>query len=611
MNKTGETQIEEAKMLDVRSAFKCFVKKLTLEQHRLLKLGQPDKSTRLRLAKMCIDLILCLSNDLIKAVKDFQGQTEHRIFSKMGSMFIQTFSEFMDVTDRCASVEELTTLILREVRDIINSALYSLKDSEEPVKTRITPPKRINAMVKHAIKILKEFGAKIKSLCTSLPRSKRGKLIVTEDVEEDIEDEVKIKDWFQTKSETPSSSSETSIKAVSQAVQKVIGQELNQIVEPISDELSDTDFSSLQTESSREISIVSDDVAKLIVEESHSLKLCGSASPTPEIQEDCIMCIDRILSKIKTFFAKTFAKSSIHYMWAHLRKDLKHDLKKESEESIRSLIDSAKSIIRSDTDGKDEGDRNACVFLRYKIVFSDKIPEIMQGLTDLFYSYLRRDAPIDVSVYTTIKNRVCCYLGLTNWWLNSEVSKVSEKVILSVMETLPLVKTMPPKVIMEETGPCVVSHSVCEEAQSKPQQVSKWQTKKRKTQLRVVLEMVVTQAYSKAKVSRGMGKSEEIIDHLLQKTWPELEGIDFDIRGATFKLFSEAIFRKVYETSGSPSHALMLLQLRDPQIEECIILFLKQHVTQPPKQYSTSNFCSAVRKVIKSVFTQKNKDSVT
>ncbi|KAK2883302.1 hypothetical protein Q8A73_022235 [Channa argus] len=480
-------------MPDVRTAFEGFVKNLTLEQHRLLILGEPDQSTRLRLAKMCIDLILGLSNCLIKAVKDFEGQTEHQIFSKMGSMFIQIFSELMDVKGRCVSVEELTTLIVREVRDIINCALHSLEDSEEPVKSRITPLKRINAMVKHAIEILKGFVAKINIFCTSLPNRKRAKLNFTENVEEDMKEDVKIKDRFQKQHEPPSSpvGSETSITAVSQAVQKVIGQELNQILEPISDELSGSDYSSLQSESSGEISIVSDDVAKLIVEESFRFKQCGSASQSSEIRESCIM-------------------------------------------------------------------------------------------------------------------------GLTNWWLNSEVSKVSENVILLLMETRPIVKTMLPKVVLEETGPSVVSHSVCEEAQAKPQQDSKWQTQKRKTQLRVVLEMVVTQTYTKAKVSRGMGKSEAIIDHLLQKTWAELKGIDFDIRGSTFELFGKAIFRNVCEKSGTPAHALMLLQLRDPQIEECIISYLKHHVTQPPQQHSTiSSFFSSVKKTIPSVFRWNNRVSVT
>ncbi|KAF3704884.1 hypothetical protein EXN66_Car020574 [Channa argus] len=573
MDETGETRIEEAKMPDVRTAFEGFVKNLTLEQHRLLILGEPDESTRLRLAKMCIDLILGLSNCLIKAVKDFEGQTEHQIFSKMGSMFIQIFSELMDVKGRCVSVEELTTLIVREVRDIINCALHSLEDSEEPVKSRITPLKRINAMVKHAIEILKGFVAKINIFCTSLPNRKRAKLNFTENVEEDMKEDVKIKDRFQKQHEPPSSpvGSETSITAVSQAVQKVIGQELNQILEPISDELSGSDYSSLQSESSGEISIVSDDVAKLIVEESFRFKQCGSASQSSEIRESCIMGINRVVSKIKTFFAKTFAKLTIHFMWAHLRTDLKHDSKRESEESIRSLLKRANSIILSETDANDEDDRYACVFLRFNTVFCGKIPKITRGLTDLFYSHFRHDAPMDVTAYTTIKNRVCCYLGLTNWWLNSEVSKVSENVILLLMETRPIVKTMLPKVVLEETGPSVVSHSVCEEAQAKPQQDSKWQTQKRKTQLRVVLEMVVTQTYTKAKVSRGMGKSEAIIDHLLQKTWAELKGIDFDIRGSTFELFGKAIFRNVCEKSGTPAHALMLLQLRDPQIEECII----------------------------------------
>ncbi|KAK2883301.1 hypothetical protein Q8A73_022234 [Channa argus] len=560
MEETGEMRIEEAKMSDLRRSFEGFVKKLTLEQHRLLILGEPDKSTRLMLAKKCMDLILCLSIDIIKAVKDFQGQTEHQIFSKMGSMFTQTFSELMDVKGRCVSVEELTTLIVREVRDIINCALHSLEDSEETEESTIISSKRINAMVEHTIEILKEFAAKMKSFCTSLPRSMRGKLIITEDVEEDLNEDVKLKDWFQNKYETPSSSVglETSVIAVSRAVQKVIGQELNQLFEPISDELSDSDYSLLQSESSREIGIVADNVAKIIVEE--RFKLCGFASQSPEIQESWILSIDRVVN----------------------------------------------------TDENYEDDRYACVFLRFKTIFCDKIPEITQGLTDLFYSHFRHDAPMDVTAYTTIKNRVCCYLGLTNWWLNSEVSKVSEKVIHLLMETRLLVKTVLPEVVLEETGPSVVSHSVCEEAQAKPQQDSRWQTKTRKTQLRVVLEMVVTHAYTKAKVSRGMGKSEAIIDHLLQKTWAELKGIDFDIRGSTFELFGKAIFRNVCEKSGTPAHALMLLQLRDPQIEECIISYLKHHVTQPLKQHNTvSSFFSAVRKAIASVFRQRNEVSVT
>ncbi|KAF3701830.1 hypothetical protein EXN66_Car017518 [Channa argus] len=591
MNETEEKTAED-QMSDFGVAIKCFLGKMTLEQHGHLLLETPDKATRLRLAKICMELILCLSRDILKAIEDFKGQTENRLFSRVENMFIQTFFEVLDIKDRCVSLEELTTLIIREVKEIINSALHNLNESKKPKKSRITPPNRVSAMVKYVLEILKTFGAKIKTFCTSIPCTRRDGTIITHDLMEKVE----VTEVSVSPQETPDTSmkSETSITEISQAVQEAITEELTESIHPLLDELSDSDYISLQSESSQDIRIAADDIAQVFVKETDSLKQYGSASPSPTLQRRYIMCMDRIVSKIKTFFAKMFAKSSVQSILAHLRNDLKKESKAERKDSIRSLVESVESLILPESGGEDEGESQVFVFSRFNNVLSGKIPTITEELTDLFYRHFQQDAPLDGSVYTTIKNRICCYLGLTNWWLNSEVNNFCEKVILALMKTLPLARTPFPKIVLEKIGTSAVSDSAHEEAE----QYSEEQTEIRKTHLKVVIEMLVTKTYNNAKVSPEIGNPEDLIHHLLEKIWTDLKGLDFEIRTETMSQLSKAILKDLCEKIECPLMLLVRMRLRDPQIEECLISSLKQHLTHSSEQQSRlSWFFSSIGKI--------------
>ncbi|KAK2818737.1 hypothetical protein Q5P01_024298 [Channa striata] len=470
----------------------------------------------------------------------------------MENKFIQTFFEVLDIKDRCASLQELATLIILEVKEVINSALHSLKEPTKPIKGRITPPNRVSAMVKHVLEILKTFGAKIKTFCTSVPYSEGGRTVFTGDMKEKLE---VIDDSGITQEATDTSmESGASVSEISRAVQEAIRQELTESIDPLLDELSDTDYSLLQSESSQEIRIAADEIAKLFVKETDSLKQYGSAAPSPNIQKKYITCMDKIVSKIKTFFAKMFAKSSVQSILAHLRSDLKKGPKAESKESIRSLADRVESLILTEGGGEDKGESQVFEFSRFKNVFSGEIPTITEELTNLFHSHFQQGAPLDSGAYTTIKNRICCYLGLTNWWLNNEVNNFCEKVILALMKTLPLARTPFPKIILEKIGTLAVSDTAHEEAQ----RFSEVQMEIRKTHLRVVIEMLLTRTYNNAKVSHEIGNPEDLIRHLLEKIWAELEGLDFEIRIETMSQLSKAIFKNLCEKIECP---LMLLAL--------------------------------------------------
>ncbi|KAF3707062.1 hypothetical protein EXN66_Car000234 [Channa argus] len=112
------------------------------------------------------------------------------------------------------------------------------------------------------------------------------------------------------------------------------------------------------------------------------------------------------------------------------------------------------------------------------------------------------------------------------------------------------------------------------------------------TQLRTLIIMLVQRTYKKAKVPHRMGKPEDIVDHLLEKTRARLEDINFAMSKKQIKQLSKAIFKQLHKKTGCPSRLLLLMHLRDPQIEESLVSLLK-HLTHPPEQQSTwSSFFS-------------------
>ncbi|KAK2815698.1 hypothetical protein Q5P01_026165 [Channa striata] len=567
MDKTETTPSDQITLSNVRPLIEYIISSVTPEQWRLLEAGEPDEATQITLTRLLLEFISCISETLLRRFgKSREASEEHALWSNLRITISETFSQVMNI--KCVNSEELTALIVTEIRETVDSALSSHAGPEEHLLGRTTPATRVNAMLEHGSKMFQTFAAKVTVLCTPTPHRKRGNYIVLQEVE--------TKDNFEQGDDALARTVEAgpSITAVSRAVQEAVSKEASEITEAVLVSVPQSEYDSLLSETSQQDWSIADDIAKLIVADARDFKR-DSVTSQRKTKARCLRCIERVVTRIKAFLVKHFAKTSILHAVTQLMSHFKQKFTKESDGSLRLLIDSAESLIETET-GQNNNCRVKSTFSKLKKIFSGKIPKFKRALIDLLHEFFipaikpctPDDDQFQCKVCSAIRKKVQVCLGLTNWWLNNMVPSHSEAAARAVFKDDRLARAQLPKVIREE-----------------PEQDSRALLDKRKIQLRVLIEMLVTRTYSKAGVHHSMGTLVDIIEHLLETTWAKVKSSDFEIiEEKTLLKLSKAIFKKLCKQGGSPLNALLLMRLRNPDIEEFLSTSVKHHLTQPSNQ---------------------------
>ncbi|KAK2920719.1 hypothetical protein Q8A73_000204 [Channa argus] len=491
------TTPEQITVSVVRPLIESFIANVTPEQWTLLRSGELDEDTYVILAELLLDCLSYISKDLVESLQSSQLQSDEYVLgSDLRNSISQTFSEVMNI--KCVISEELTMLIVKEVTETISSALSSREGSEEPVIARKPPVIRLHIMVYYASIIFQAFAN------TPLPCTKRdGNIVLEVEVESDESEQ-------DNEPPTQSVAPGISLTALSQAFQSEIGKYVNEIKQTVLFNLTDSEQTLLQAESSLDIRFVADDLAKLIAQ---SLKGRDSAAPTPKTKRRSRVCKDRVLLKLKTFLVRYLLKSSMLYALIQLKARLIQPSTAESKDSMCSFMDSVEFLVLRDIDENNKGANEESVFSKLEEMFSGERETLSKELTDLLYTDLKirsmqssSEVLLDDTLYAAIGAKVECCLDLTKWWLNTRAAPQSEDVIHAVMANHPLEETL---LLLHSTSETNISEG--------------------DPQLRTLIIMLVQRTYKKAQVPQRMGKPEDIVDHLLEKTRAQLENIDFDM----------------------------------------------------------------------------------
>ena len=518
MTKMESSQTEEIATIrveDVRPVVESFFKRMTLEQQRLMKEGAPDDATSTLMAEMILDLISLVSKSILATLQNKYSQiiSEERVRSSLGDTLPLTFAEVLQVKDpvHCDSSNILNNMFVTEVAQCIYSAISNSADTLEPVfSERVTPPHRLNAMVGHAFNMLKAFMSKMKDvLCSRRPRKPRTRQDISiqkaADGQQEMEDQEEADtDCCQSaarsvESKTPdkvSRASEHFVSATTTAVKDIITSEVCGLTEPLLQEMTDSEYDQLQSDTSREIKIIADDITRLIVQEVNSLEEQDAAnispepketrtspepypeptetstSPeptgmcfTPEARGTCItpesrekLSLKGVGSKIKIFFATQFAKLSIHRMATQLDNQFHPDSKVKSETSMQSFVTDVDSLFAKDgvqqqvgseviysklrdiSNGKDQVFKEELTGLLYSYVSEGRIPETVPGSNERTLS----NSPSRDTVYGEIHCKVWRYLGLIKWWLCTQAGIHSDKMKKAFKNTESLSPTATP-----------------------------------------------------------------------------------------------------------------------------------------------------------------------
>ncbi|XP_042281570.1 uncharacterized protein LOC121906660 [Thunnus maccoyii] len=635
---------------DVRSVIHSFLEKITEEQWILLKEGTPDDATMYLLAEMITEFIISITNTILANLRSKDADVcKEELLNSLNETLHQSFVQALEFTEEMQSVssESLTKLIAKEVAESVNSALSASTDSESRDFVvphdkvggfRVTPSRRLNTMVGHASAVLRDFMTKVKSLCPPQPRQSRSyratdventdkedmvpPMESPEHEDAEIEDlETSDKEMEEDKVERPDTgdrlespvkserqdtpekmaSEDSFLAQTSKAVQEIIRQELYELTEPVLHTVEESEYELLQSDFSLEIEVIGDDISQILTEEAKSLQHSETESPREE---------NNLKSKIKTLFAKLFAKSLIHRMVAQLKSKYHKIFKGKGRHSAQSLRSSVESLLLDEYDIT-EGGNEVSVFRQLEIISSGKHLVFTKELSDLVYNHIK-DGMVTTEIvpesvrkksirktlkehydalYNDVGNRVKCFLSLMNWWLKMKVGSYCNRVVLALKNTKIFSRMPPTEVTAEEDA------TRSEERDTESEEDAA--LKKRYIAVSVLVEKLVYRVLTKTK--NTIMNAEALTRHIIKKTWAEVETLDFKVTEKTIKNIDKAIFKDLCKVWKSADMVVILMKSGDPLIEKYIAVSFKSHLTLK-KPSTIHRFFSCVRRVLAEPF---------
>lgn len=600
MERTGTALIEKFSKESVEPLVKSFFGRITEEQLSLLKSGSPDDATKILLAELVLATIRSVTEKVLVSLRGIDVPESEKHDLPCGSeVLAQIPAQALGFPEQVDSVdsESLSDLIAGEVREIVASS--SSQSAQPVIDKHVIPPHRLSAMIGQISGMLMEFMAKVKTFAHR-PQKKTDFILEDVDDETDLEKDLELSDDNDVGQSSDRSgdtdttekvSSEDSFKSkTSESLQEEIGKELRTIISPLLDELPDSENKKLQSEISLQLKSLSDDISDFI---------CVKAKKRP---------LKKVRNMIKHFLAKCFAKVCIHRFLAQLRKKHRQQTNVESCELAESLEDRLTSQLQIDHGEKQAAGNWNSLMLWFNNISSAKVLIFHKELSDLIYRhFLSEIVPESVmgkqtqekpfapeshaDMYADIRSKVWIFVVLMNWWLKTEVNRLSERVHLPIMDTVQL--------------PDAAEDAACEETR----QDAALQTETNRKLVKVLIEKVLWQVYCDVQMVPERGC--DISDHLFESVWPEVEDVDLHVTPETFKSLAKKIYKDLCKKWDDAHHVLCLLKLQDPDIDKYIVHLLKVHMTSPPKRPNAfCRFFSSLGKALSKPFRRRNKVGV-
>lgn len=248
---------------------------------------------------------------------------------------------------------------MKQVAESVNSVLSARLDTADIViNVQDICPGRLNAMVYHTCQILKEFEGKIKVQCRSQPCRQRS---VISSVKISADDQGNREDR-----KTPVKSQENSsiksaedrdsfLTTTSKAVEEILRKEVSGITEALLADLSYTDYEQMESSSLLEIKAVADDIAETVINQVQRLE---DSDATEKVESRS--SLNEVGEKIKIFFAKLFARTSIYRIMAQLKTTFCEDAKAAEGQSMQAFKASVDALLQTQDDQSEDEEWNFC-----------------------------------------------------------------------------------------------------------------------------------------------------------------------------------------------------------------------------------------------------------
>lgn len=583
----------EVRVDNVRPQVENFYKSITKEQLLLLDTGTPDDATKVLLAELVLSIVTSVTSHLLKGIVNTDVVvSEESIVLSMGTTLSQSVAYVLGLKDpsvQSVSSKRLRTLISKEVVRSLNSSLTSMRSAEFTISQHVTQPNRLNTMVGHATKMLKEFAAKTRFLCSRPKEYLLAESKNDEDMRQASNSDHSQSPVKSARTETPENSSSpgSSDSAKSKTVQDIINKEVKEIIGPLLTPVSDTDSQIVQSQSSQESSVLADDIAMAIAEGLEGFEeMAAAATPTSERADKRKLSLEDIEHKIRNFFTKHFAKAWILRIFAQLKSTFQKGSKADSRSTVQSLMDDVDRLLQPRDGKKTQVGDQISVFKGLNTIPSAGVLVFTKELTDILLSYLLKHELPDIfpsqkqaprtsvapqpSTHTDtylsrskkrieVQNKVWDFMVLMKWWQKTQVGGHSDRVQSALKDSQSLVRT-PVRVV--ETS------------------------KETKAAIKIILQRLVSRIFMKAKVDCALGNVNDIVSRLFEKTMADIEWVDFGTKPWALKDLDKAIFRDLCKVYGCAEMVLSSLYLEDPALQKHIALIVTHRLTTTPRKGS-------------------------
>lgn len=576
-----------------RPLIKSFFERITEEQLTLLKWGSPDEATKILLAELILDMIRSVTSSVLTALKNiYNAECEEEDQPSVDQVTSQISSQALGIDDKVDSVScrSLSDLLAEEVRRNVDSALSNgSQNLQFVIDQNVTHPRRISAMVLHAIKVLRELSMKMKTIFAPRLNRDREESLIREHVRfspaprEDLglcdTDGPQSRGSVGRKTPETVSSNESLRSKTPERFQEDISKDLSDILTPLLEELPESEFEKLQSEITEELQILSDEVSQMVcARDEDNLKMA------------------RLM--IKGFLAKSFAKVWIHRFLIQLKKKHRQYSDIDSSALAESLVATFTSLTQLERDEKEDDNKDSLTLL-FRRISSSTVLVFTKQLSDLIYPHflpqtvpdslkgsqsLRNLEAMYADTYADIQSKVWVFVVLLNWWLKTQGKTLSEKVNIPTAQT-----AAPPH---EEARRASAALRYAE-----AQQEAEPQLDRKSMLVKLLIDKVLWEIYCDVKMLPE--KKDHIAARLFESVWAEVRLAEVLVTVKNLKSTSMKVYRQLCKMWTSADQLLCLLISQDPTTEIYVASVFKGHLTTPAAKssYIRSFFSSLGRAV--------------
>lgn len=502
----------------------AFLRKVTMEQLELLTSGIPDVSTKILLTESTLELISSLTDMVFRAVRH-KDINQHCDVSRLNDTLVQSFSKALGIdkmTDN-VSIRHFSQMIQKEVSENVKS----LQSTGE--NNNIISPERLNIITSCVLEIFTTFANELMFAVTLQKQNQR------QTTEEDLSCHRSI----------GSSDSKTD-KITSESTDSITDITATDIICHLIDEAPSVTFKKVMVETFQQLLSSDEQITRFIF----------NAQKNKE-------SFTKVEGKFVEYFTVCFTKVWMNHLMDTLSwKDQKEI--GEYSDLPQSLIDFVHCHLPNDAEEGALKEHSRGTFETFSgkhlVMFMSEFSQFLCNVTKQQRSYYDTS---ENDMYDDIRGKVWIFTMLLNWWVNNQMSKVTERMNLAYVD----------EEIKDFKCP-MTEHS------------------KVRFVFILVEKIVLNLCYS---LKIRPTNAHKVIERIFENVMDEVQDTDLYFMRKSFKLYKKINLR-LLKSFGSPEAVLFLVNSKEPVIEECIISVLKEKMMRPPKKQNIiqrffSSFC--------------------